>query len=98
MYAIEVENLQRVYGTTIGVLRRQMKEVIAVDGISFQVPQGMLFGMLGPNGAGKTTTVKMLTTLLAAEFGLALIYIALGYALFLWLERKAKAKGTLEVI
>lgn len=71
MHAIEVENLRRVYETTIGVIRRRTKEVVAVDGISFQVPEGMLFGMLGPNGAGKTTTVKMLTTLLLPTDGRA---------------------------
>jgi ABC-2 type transport system permease protein len=40
----------------------------------------------------------MVGNLLAAEFGLALIYIALGYVLFLWFETQAKARGTLEVI
>ena len=35
---------------------------IAVDHISFAVPEGVIFGFLGPNGAGKTTTIKMLTT------------------------------------
>jgi ABC-2 type transport system ATP-binding protein len=71
MYAIEVDHLSRVYETTVGVIRRRMREVVAVDGISFQVPEGMLFGMLGPNGAGKTTTVKMLTTLLLPTDGAA---------------------------
>ena len=36
---------------------------VAVDGVSFVVPQGTVLGLLGPNGAGKTTTVRMLTTL-----------------------------------
>jgi ABC-2 type transport system ATP-binding protein len=70
-YAIEVENLRRVYKTTIGVFRRQTKEVIAVDDISFYIKPGELFGLLGPNGAGKTTTVKMLTTLLIPTSGAA---------------------------
>ncbi|HEY6278702.1 MAG TPA: ATP-binding cassette domain-containing protein, partial [Streptosporangiaceae bacterium] len=34
----------------------------AVDGVSFEVPEGQLFCLLGPNGAGKTTTVSILTT------------------------------------
>jgi ABC-2 type transport system ATP-binding protein len=69
--AIEVENLRRVYRTTVGVIRRRAKEVLAVDDLSFEVAAGELFGLLGPNGAGKTTTVKMLTTLLIPTAGTA---------------------------
>jgi ABC-2 type transport system ATP-binding protein len=69
MHAIEVDQLRRIFHTTIGVLRRQTKQVVAVDDISFGVPYGTLFGLLGPNGAGKTTTVKMLTTLLLPTSG-----------------------------
>jgi ABC-2 type transport system ATP-binding protein len=43
----------------------------AVDGISFQVEEGEVFGFLGPNGAGKTTTIKMLTTLASITSGTA---------------------------
>ena len=73
MNAIEVNHLRRVYRTTIGVLRRSVKEVVAVDDLSFEVRPGELFGMLGPNGAGKTTTVKMLTTLLLPTSGSATV-------------------------
>jgi ABC-2 type transport system ATP-binding protein len=69
--AIDVRNLRRVYKTTIGVFRRKVKEVVAVEDISFSVAPGELFGLLGPNGAGKTTTVKMLTTLLIPTGGSA---------------------------
>lgn len=55
---IEVENLKKFY-----------KDVTAVDGISFQVFPGELFGFLGPNGAGKTTTIKLLTGLARASEG-----------------------------
>jgi ABC-2 type transport system ATP-binding protein len=44
-------------------LVKRFDDNIAVDGISFVVPQGTVLGMLGPNGAGKTSTVRMLTTL-----------------------------------
>jgi ABC-2 type transport system ATP-binding protein len=71
MNAIEVEHLQRIYRAQIGVFNRSIKEVTAVDDISFEVQQGELFGLLGPNGAGKTTTVKMLTTLLIPSKGSA---------------------------
>ena len=45
----------------------------AVDRISFEVKAGTIFGLLGPNGAGKSTTIKMLTTLLPATSGTALV-------------------------
>lgn len=71
MNAIEVEHLRRVFMTNVGRFRREQKEVVAVDDISFSVDDGELFGLLGPNGAGKTTTVKMLTTLLIPTSGSA---------------------------
>ncbi|HEY60837.1 MAG TPA: ATP-binding cassette domain-containing protein [Anaerolineae bacterium] len=46
------------------MFKHKVKKVKAVDGISFDVQEGKLFGLLGLNGAGKTTTVKMLTALL----------------------------------
>lgn len=60
MKAIEVQNLTREYNG----LR-------AVDGISFDVDPGEIFGYLGPNGAGKTTTIKMLTGRLRPTSGKA---------------------------
>jgi ABC-2 type transport system ATP-binding protein len=76
MNAIEVRDLRRVFRATIGTIRRRSKEIVGVDGISFDVGEGELFGLLGPNGAGKTTTVKMLTTLLIPTAGSASV---LGY-------------------
>ena len=73
MNAIQVRNLRRVYRARIGVIRRSIKEVVAVDDISFEIRAGELFGLLGPNGAGKTTTVKMLATLLIPTAGSATI-------------------------
>ncbi|MGD1053784.1 MAG: ATP-binding cassette domain-containing protein [Candidatus Dormibacteria bacterium] len=43
--------------------------VRAVDGISFSIAPGEVFGLLGPNGAGKTTTIRVLTTLIRADSG-----------------------------
>jgi ABC-2 type transport system ATP-binding protein len=71
--AIEVQHLRRVFTTNVGRIRRQTKEVVAVDDVSFEIQDGELFGLLGPNGAGKTTTVKMLTTLLIPTKGTATI-------------------------
>ncbi len=50
--AVEAVDLVKKFGDTV-----------AVDGVSFVVPEGTVLGLLGPNGAGKTTTVRMLTTL-----------------------------------
>ena len=55
----------------VNLLTRDFKGFVAVDHISFQVPEGEIFGFLGPNGAGKTTTVKMLCTLLRPSSGSA---------------------------
>jgi ABC-2 type transport system ATP-binding protein len=44
-------------------------DVRALDGLTFSVPDGTVFGLLGPNGAGKTTAVKILTTLSRADSG-----------------------------
>jgi ABC-2 type transport system ATP-binding protein len=53
--------------------RRGQPEVRAVDGLTFSVRRGSIFGLLGPNGAGKTTTLKMLTTLLQPTAGSLLV-------------------------
>ena len=55
---IEVENLVKHYA-----------HVRAVDGVSFHVGQGEIFGLLGPNGAGKTTTIRMMMDILRPDSG-----------------------------
>jgi ABC-2 type transport system ATP-binding protein len=52
-------------------LEKRYKEVQALDGVSFRVRAGEVFGLLGPNGAGKSTTVKVLTTLTTPDGGSA---------------------------
>src|SRR6266536_1587082 len=51
------------------LVRREHREVRAVDGISFEIAPGEIVGFLGPNGAGKTTTLKMLSGLLYPTAG-----------------------------
>jgi ABC-2 type transport system ATP-binding protein len=63
--AIEVENLVKVYQP------RRRPPVRAVEGMSFTVERGQIFGLLGPNGAGKTTIIKILATLLQPTSGTA---------------------------
>ncbi len=52
-------------------LRKRFGDVVALDGIDFEVPPGTVFGLLGPNGAGKTTAVRVLTTILRPDGGTA---------------------------
>jgi len=54
-------------------LRKSYKTVQALDGVSFAVREGEVFGLLGPNGAGKSTTVRVLTTLTFPDSGRALV-------------------------
>ncbi|MFN8251684.1 MAG: ABC transporter ATP-binding protein [Ferruginibacter sp.] len=63
MNAVEIHNIIKTYG--------KKKEVLALDNISFSVPQGELFGIIGPDGAGKTSLFRILTTLLVADSGTA---------------------------
>lgn len=62
MPAIVAENLVRKYG-----------DFTAVDGVSFQVQTGEVFGFLGPNGSGKTTVIKMLTGILPLSSGRGIV-------------------------
>ena len=60
--SIEVTNLSKSYGAQK-----------ALDSITFSVKKGEIVGFLGPNGAGKSTLMKILTTYLAADEGVALV-------------------------
>jgi ABC-2 type transport system ATP-binding protein len=59
---IRVIGLRKTYGPTV-----------AVDGVSFEVAAGEVFGFIGPNGAGKTTTIRMMIGLLAPTAGTVLL-------------------------
>ncbi|MGA5703993.1 ABC transporter ATP-binding protein [Peterkaempfera bronchialis] len=71
MALIEVENVSRTFTvrTRKGRLRREKREVRAVNGLTFAVQAGECVGYIGPNGAGKSTTVKMLTGILVPSGG-----------------------------
>src|SRR6056297_1681270 len=60
MAAIDLEGLTKDFG-----------EVVANDGVTFDVERGDIFGYLGPNGAGKTTTIRTLLGLLSPTAGTA---------------------------
>ena len=73
-YALEVDNIAKVYpARRNGLFGPRNAPVRAIDGLSFQVPRGTIFGMLGPNGAGKTTLLKIFATLLEPTSGHASI-------------------------
>ena len=65
VYAIEAENLTKVYR------ERSSKPVRALDGLSLKVQKGELLGLLGPNGAGKSTFINILSTLTEPTSGVA---------------------------
>ena len=73
---LRVDNLKKTFKLS---RRQQMLEKtssairVAVDGLSFSVNRGEIFGLLGPNGAGKTTTLRMLATLIKPDSGDAFI-------------------------
>jgi ABC-2 type transport system ATP-binding protein len=64
---IKIDNLKKSYG-----------DIVAVNGVSYSVAKGEMFGLVGPDGAGKTTTIRMLIGLLKPDSGNAKI---LGYDL-----------------
>jgi sodium transport system ATP-binding protein len=67
MDVIIAESLVKVFPAPDGGEKR------AVDGLSFRVAQGRIYGLLGPNGAGKTTTLRMLSGLMAPTSGRAIL-------------------------
>ena len=62
---IQVENLQKTYRS--GFWMRPKK---AIDGVSFHVPKGVVYGFIGPNGAGKSSTIKVLSGILVPDEGI----------------------------
>jgi ABC-2 type transport system ATP-binding protein len=60
--AIRTEALTKYYGRVVGL-----------EGLTLEVPEGMVFGFLGPNGAGKTTTIRLILDLVRPSAGAAWI-------------------------
>lgn len=81
MNVIETENLSKTFrvkqkekgiaGSMRSIFHPQIKEIPAVNHISFQVEEGEMLAFIGPNGAGKSTTIKMLTGILYPDGGRA---------------------------
>ncbi|MFJ5634344.1 ATP-binding cassette domain-containing protein [Streptomyces goshikiensis] len=68
---ISLDGVEKVFDVRrrVSLMRREKRQVRAVDGISFEVALGEMVGYIGPNGAGKSTTIKMLTGILTPSGG-----------------------------
>jgi ABC-2 type transport system ATP-binding protein len=64
-----MENVLQVIPVEVSSLKKSYDNIKAVDGISFTVNQGEVFGLLGPNGAGKTTTIEIMEGLRKKDEG-----------------------------
>ncbi len=70
MNAVELDKLRKSFTVTSGkFLNRRRSEILAVNEITLQVPEGQSVAFIGPNGAGKSTTIKMLTGILHPSSG-----------------------------
>ena len=70
-FAVECENLGRIYTSRHGLGKKH--RTVALEGLTLNIPRGVVFGVLGPNGAGKTTLVRILSTLLTPTSGKATV-------------------------
>jgi ABC-2 type transport system ATP-binding protein len=87
---IECTEVTRVFSTR-GLLGKK-QETHALNGISFSIPKGIVFGLLGPNGSGKTTTIRILSTLLTPTTGQAKV---LGFDV---VKESARVRGRIGLI
>ena len=67
--AISIDNLRKLYAGA-----GKAPDKLALDGVSFDVPRGQIFGLLGPNGAGKSTLINILSGMVRKTSGSARIW------------------------
>ncbi len=72
--AIRIENLTKRYAPPPGATGAEAEGKLALGGVSFDVPEGSIFGLLGPNGAGKSTLINILAGLVNKTSGTAEIW------------------------
>lgn len=87
---IECNDVVRVF--TSRPLLGKKQETRALNGLSFTIPRGIVFGLLGPNGSGKTTTIRILATLLTPTSGQARV---LGFDV---VKESSKVRGRIGLI
>jgi len=87
---IECKDIRRTF--TSRTLLGKKQETHALNGLNFNVPKGIVFGLLGPNGSGKTTTIRILSTLLTPTSGQARV---LGYEV---VKEANKVRGRIGLI
>jgi ABC-2 type transport system ATP-binding protein len=87
---IECQDVKRTF--TSRALLGKKQETHALNGLSFSVPKGIVFGLLGPNGSGKTTTIRILSTLLTPTSGQAKV---LGFDV---VKEASKVRGRIGLI
>ena len=87
---IECKDVVRIFTSRTFLGKKQ--ETRALDGLSFSIPKGIVFGLLGPNGSGKTTTIRILATLLTPTSGQAKV---LGFDV---VKEAGKVRGRIGLI
>lgn len=71
---ITKKNMANVYALEVFDLKKKFKDVVALNGISFRVRQGEIYGLIGPNGAGKTTALRIVASLLTPTSGKVYVF------------------------
>lgn len=74
MTAVDVDNLRKTYRSRSWKFWRRPDETQALNGVSFAVDEGEIFGIVGPNGAGKTTLINILSGLIYRDAGTVTVF------------------------
>ncbi|MDT7891608.1 MAG: ABC transporter ATP-binding protein [Thermoproteota archaeon] len=94
MKIVEVIDLYKEYKVKVreGFFKSKIKNVKALNGVSFHINKGEIFSLVGPNGAGKTTTIRIVATLLLPDKGEAFVN---GYSI---LKEPSKVRENLGIV